>query len=221
MSINNPPTRPDQLPSVLPVFPLSSALLLPRGELPLNVFEPRYMAMIDDAMKSDRIIGMIQPRADESAESHPSLHAVGCAGKITQIAETGDGRYVLNLTGIARFRVAEELTVLTPYRQCVVSYDDFVRDLDPRQGDMDVDRADVLRALREFAEANRLKIDWKGIEQTPNEALVNALAMMSPFGPEEKQALLEAATLRSRAEVLVAITEIELARGHGSVSSLQ
>ena len=221
MSINNPPTRPDELPSVLPVFPLASALLLPRGELPLNVFEPRYVALIDDAMRADRIIGMIQPRSDSGMSDKPMLHAVGCAGKITQIAETGDGRYVLNLTGIARFRVTLELAVLTPYRQCIVTYDDFVHDLDSSGGEADVDRAGVLRALRDFAEANRLKIDWKGIEQTPNEALVNALAMMSPFGPEEKQALLEASSLRARAEVLVAITEIELARGQGSVSSLQ
>lgn len=221
MSINNPPTGPEALPSVLPVFPLASALLLPRGELPLNVFEPRYIAMIDDALKADRLIGMIQPRDEADGSDHSKLHAVGCAGRITQIAETGDGRYVLTLTGVARFRVSQELTVMTPYRQCKVTYDDFAQDFDTSIGESDVDRAGVLRALRDFAEANRLKIDWKGIEQTPNEALVNALAMMSPFGPNEKQALLEARSLRSRAEVLVAITEIELARGDGPASSLQ
>lgn len=221
MGINHPPSDADSVPSVIPVFPLVSALLLPRGELPLNVFEPRYLTMIDDALKADRIIGMIQPRGDASDDENPILHNVGCAGRITQIAETGDGRYMLTLTGLARFRVVEELVAMTPYRQCVVSYDEFATDFDIHTGESEVDRAGVLRALREFADANRLKIDWKGIEQTPNEALVNALAMMSPFGPDEKQALLEASTLRSRAEVLVAITEIELARGHGPISSLQ
>ncbi|MDB5649422.1 MAG: peptidase [Hyphomicrobiales bacterium] len=221
MGINHPPAGPDDVPAVIAVFPLSSALLLPRGELPLNVFEPRYIAMIDDAFKLDRIIGMIQPRGDNGDEETPVLHQVGCAGRITQIAETGDGRYMLTLTGLARFRIVNELSVLTPYRQCIVSYDEFATDFDIHTGESEVDRAGVLRALRDFAEANRLKIDWKGIEQTPNEALVNALAMMSPFGPDEKQALLVADTLRSRAEVLVAITEIELARGHGPISSLQ
>ena len=175
--------------------------------------------MIDDAMRSERMIGMIQPRPDSDMSKKPPLYGVGCVGKVTQFAETGDGRYVLSLTGVARFRILEELSVLTPYRQCSVSYDEFAHDLGV--GDEDVDRSGILRALRDFAEANRLKIDWQGIEQTPNEALVNALAMMSPFGPEEKQALLEASTLRSRAEVLVAITEIELARGEKSVTSLQ
>jgi Lon protease-like protein len=220
MGINNPPDGTDKLPIAIPVFPLTSVLLLPRGELPLNVFEPRYLAMFDDALRADRMIGMIQPR-DNGPDSYPTLHKVGCLGKITQFAESGDGRYVMTLTGVARFSLVEELSVLTPYRQCIVSYNDFTQDLLRSQGDSDVDRAGVLRALRNFAEANKLKIDWKSIEQTPNEALVNALAMMSPFGPDEKQALLEATSLSTRAEVLVAITEIELARGNGPISNLQ
>lgn len=219
MGINNPPDRIDALPTVIAVFPLVSALLLPRGELPLNIFEPRYLAMIEDAIRADRRIGMVQPRGD--GEAHPQLHDVGCLGKITQFAETGDGRFMITLTGIARFRIVEELSVLTPYRQGIVSYDEFKQDLLTDNDDSDMDRAGVLRTLRNFAEANRLKIDWKSIEQTPNEALVNALAMMSPFGPEEKQALLEAATLKARADVLIAITEIELARGNGPSTSLQ
>ncbi len=219
MGINNPPDRIDALPTVIAVFPLVSALLLPRGELPLNIFEPRYLAMIEDAIRADRRIGMVQPRGD--GEAHPQLHDVGCLGKITQFAETGDGRFMITLTGIARFRIVEELSVLTPYRQGIVSYDEFKQDLLTDNDDSDMDRAGVLRTLRNFAEANRLKIDWKSIEQTPNEALVNALAMMSPFGPEEKQALLEASTLKARADVLIAITEIELARGNGPSTSLQ
>jgi len=220
MGINNPTDRIDALPTVIPVFPLSSVLLLPRGELPLNIFEPRYLSMVEDALRADRIIGMAQPQ-DEQEGLRPTIHSVGCIGKITQFAETGDGRLMLTLTGLARFRVVEEMTVMTPYRQCLVSYEEFARDLVERDGENLVDRSTILKTLRNFAEANRLKIDWKGIEQTPNEALVNALAMMSPFGPDEKQALLEAKTLAMRADVLVAITEIELARGNGTSSNLQ
>jgi Lon protease-like protein len=220
MGINNPTDRIDALPTVIPVFPLSSVLLLPRGELPLNIFEPRYLSMVEDALRADRIIGMAQLQ-DEQEGLRPTIHSVGCIGKITQFAETGDGRLMLTLTGLARFRVVEEMTVLTPYRQCLVSYEEFARDLVERDGENLVDRSAILKTLRNFAEANRMKIDWKGIEQTPNEALVNALAMMSPFGPDEKQALLEAKTLAMRADVLVAITEIELARGNGTSSNLQ
>ena len=212
--------KPDDMPSVIPVFPLPGALLLPRGQMPLNVFEPRYLAMIDDALRAHRVIGMIQP-AIESAAAKPSLAAIGCAGRISQFAESGDGRYILTLTGVSRFRVAEEMEATTPYRQCRVDFDDFATDFDPRAGEADVDRPGVMRALREFAKANGLKIDWKGIEDAPNEALVNALSMMSPFGPKEKQALLEAKDLKSRADVLIAITEFDLVRGTGPHSSLQ
>jgi Lon protease-like protein len=220
MGINNPTDRIDALPTVIPVFPLASVLLLPRGELPLNIFEPRYLSMVEDALRADRIIGIAQSQ-DEQEGLRPTIHSVGCIGKITQFAETGDGRLMLTLTGLARFRVIEEMTVLTPYRQCLISYEEFARDLVERDGENLVDRSAILKTLRNFAEANRMKIDWKGIEQTPNEALVNALAMMSPFGPDEKQALLEAKTLAMRADVLVAITEIELARGNGTSSNLQ
>jgi Lon protease-like protein len=156
---------------------------------------------------------MIQPDAAHPGdESRPNLYKVGCVGRITQIAETGDGRYLLQLTGIARFRVEEELTVATPYRQCRVTYLPFVTDFTPRLGEERVDRASLLRSLSEFLDANDLKADWEGIEKAPSEALVNALAMMSPYGTAEKQALLEAPDLKTRAEILVAITEIELAK---------
>lgn len=206
----------EDCPKVIPVFPLEGALLLPRGQMPLNIFEPRYLAMIDDALRGHRTIGMIQPEPDSGRQSAtPGLLQVGCLGRITQLAETGDGRYIVTLTGIARFRLVEELSVATPYRQCRVSYDEFAIDFSARAGEGEVDRASLLKALRAFAKANDLKIDWKGINEAPNEALVNALSMMCPFGPREKQALLEAPSLKSRAEVLVAITEIELARGGG------
>ncbi|KFC63392.1 Peptidase S16, lon-like protein [Bosea sp. LC85] len=201
-------------PRVIPVFPLAGALLLPRGQMPLNIFEPRYIAMIDDALREHRTIGMIQPEPESGRPSAtPGLLQVGCLGRITQFAETGDDRYILTLTGIARFRIVEELSVTTAYRQCRVSYDDFAIDFIARAGEDEVDRNSLLRALRSFAKANDLKIDWKGINEAPNEALVNALSMMCPFGPREKQALLEASSLKNRADVLVAITEIELARG--------
>ncbi len=221
MVMNNPYSGPDEVPNVIAVFPLTGALLLPRGELPLNIFEPRYLAMIDDAMKSHRIIGMIQPEDRTSNRDVPVLLPVGCAGRITQLAESGDGRYLLTLTGIARFRIAEEIAATTPYRQCRIDFSDFLSDFTPRVGENAVDRDSVIRTLRDFAEANQLEIDWTSIHEAPNEALVNALAMMSPYGPKEKQALLEAPDLKARAEVLVAITEIELARGKNASSPLQ
>src|SRR3982074_972013 len=204
---------PGDLTAVIPVFPLPGALLLPRGQMPLNIFEPRYVAMIDDALRSGhRLIGMIQPdTAHPGPEDKPNLFTIGCVGRITQIAESGDGRYLLQLTGIARFRVEEELGVTTPYRQARVTYC-FTDDFTPRKGEDDVDRESLLRSLSMFLEANNLKADWEGIENAPNEALVNALAMMSPYGTAEKQALLEAPDLKTRAEILVAATEIELAK---------
>jgi uncharacterized protein len=214
MPMNAEYKNPGDLADVIPVFPLPGALLLPRGQMPLNIFEPRYVAMIDDALRSGlRLIGMIQPDdAHPGSESKPNLYKVGCVGRITQIAETGDGRYLLQLTGIARFRIDEELGVTTPYRQCRVSYSPFVDDFTARKGEDEVDRESLLRALSDFLKANDLKADWEGIENAPNEALVNALAMMSPYGTAEKQALLEAPDLKTRAEILVAVTEIELAK---------
>jgi uncharacterized protein len=205
---------PGDLPPTIPVFPLAGALLLPRGQMPLNIFEPRYLEMVDDTMADrHRLIGMIQPDTSHPGpESKPNLFKVGCVGRITQIAETGDGRYLIQLTGVARFRVEEELTVATAYRQCRVDYSPFADDFIARKGEEHVDRNAVLGALNAFLDANNLKADWEGIENAPNEALVNALAMMSPYGPAEKQAMLEAADLKTRAEILVAVTEIELAK---------
>ena len=159
---------------------------------------------------------MIQPDPEEGGSPPvPRLYRVGCAGRITQFAETGDGRYLITLTGVGRFRVEEELAVTTPFRCCRVAFDAFAADFQARAGEDEVDRPAVLKSLRDFVEANDLKVDWRGIEQAPNEALVNALWMMSPFGPREKQALLEAPDLKSRAEALIALTEIELARDDG------
>jgi Lon protease-like protein len=214
MPMNAVYRTPADLPQSIPVFPLSGALLLPRGQMPLNIFEPRYIAMIDDAMKSGhRLIGMIQPDAVHSgSEDNPNLFSVGCVGRVTDLSESGDGRYLLQLTGVCRFRVADEPAVTTAYRQCRVDYAPFADDLVARKGEDDVDRNALLESLSAFLKANNLKADWDGIEQAPNEALVNALAMMSPYGASEKQALLEAPDLKARAEMLIALTQIELAK---------
>jgi uncharacterized protein len=206
---------PDALPNAIAVFPLPGALLLPRGQMPLNIFEPRYLAMIEDTIRSPhRMIGMIQPDPAHPGrdQARPNLFKVGCVGRVTQFAESGDGRYLIQLTGIARFRIEEELPVSTPYRQCRVAYQSFIDDFTARKGEDEVDRKALLRALTDFLKANNLKADWEGIENAPNEALVNALAMMSPYGVAEKQAMLEAPNLKTRAEILVAVTEIELAK---------
>jgi Lon protease-like protein len=205
---------PADLPETIPVFPLAGALLLPRGQMPLNIFEPRYLEMVDDSLRDGRrLIGMVQPDPTHPGTAEgPSLYKVGCVGRITQLAETGDARYLLQLTGVARFRIVEELKVATGYRQCRVDFIPFSDDFVARKGEELVDRKAVLQALTAFLKANDLKADWQGIESAPNEALVNALAMMSPYDPAEKQAMLEAPDLKTRAEILVAVTEIALAR---------
>jgi Lon protease-like protein len=214
MPINAEYRGPSELPEIIPVFPLPGALLLPRGQMPLNIFEPRYLAMVDDALRDGhRLIGMIQPDVTRSRkEETPTLFSVGCVGRITQLAESGDGRYILELTGVARFRVIEEMVVLTPYRQCKVDFFAYLGDFTARKGEEAVDREALLEVLTDFLKANNLKVDWEGVESAPNEALVNALAMMSPYGPAEKQAMLEAPDLKTRAEILIAVTEMDLAK---------
>jgi uncharacterized protein len=214
MPMNAEYRGPADLPGVIPVFPLPGALLLPRGQMPLNIFEPRYLAMVDDALRDGhRLIGMIQPEpAQDGRKDKPKLFAVGCVGRITQLSETGDGRYLIELTGVSRFRIEEEIRAATEYRQCRVTYAPFAGDFVARKGEQQVDRAALLGALRQFLKTNNLEADWEGIEKAPNEALVNALSMMSPYGTQEKQALLEAPDLKTRAEILVAITQIELAK---------
>ena len=215
MPINIEYRGPADLPEILPVFPLPGALLLPRGQMPLNIFEPRYLSMVDDSLRDGhRLIGMIQPDVAHSPKNSdkPALFRVGCVGRITQLAESGDGRYILELTGVSRFKVVEELEVLTAYRQCKVDFFTFVDDFTARMGEDEVDREALLSVLADFLKANNLKVDWEGVESAPNEALVNALAMMSPYGTAEKQAMLEAPDLKTRAEILIAVTEMDLAK---------
>ncbi len=212
---------PADMPETIPVFPLTGALLLPRGRLPLNIFEPRYLAMTNDAMSGTRIIGMIQPEKPETSTPPPLFH-VGCAGRIVAYEETGDGRILITLSGIGRFRLRDELNVGTLYRQCRVDFAEFAGDFAADPTGSTVDRQALLRTLKDYLEANRIQADWSGIRDAPIEALVNGLSMMSPFGTREKQALLEAPDLKSRAELLIAITEFSLAEpGEDGETSLQ
>ncbi|KXF79377.1 ATP-dependent protease [Paramesorhizobium deserti] len=214
----------NDIPEIIPVFPLKAALLLPNGQMPLNIFEPRYIEMLDAVMAGKRIIGMIQPclDGDNHAAARPvsDLCEVGCMGRVTTYAETGDGRILITLQGICRFRVLDEVTNRLPFRQCRVA--PFLADLEESSGAEEINRNALLKAFRDYLDANDLDADWDSISRAGNETLVNALAMMSPFGPAEKQALLEAADLKTRAETLIAITEIALAKDNDDFgSSLQ
>ncbi len=212
-----------EIPDCVPVFPLSGALLLPRSHLPLNIFEPRYLAMIDEALATHRVIGMVQPRFDGPEASDPDappLCEVGSLGRIISFQESGDGRYLIQLAGICRFKVLEEVDEGDLFRRVRISAEDFAADLDTETGEEDVDRNALIEAFQSYLDANDLEADWKSVRSASNEALVNTLAMMSPYGPAEKQALLEAPDLRARAATLVAITEIELARQSGDKPTL-
>jgi Lon protease-like protein len=197
------------LPQVIPLFPLAGVILLPRGQLPLNVFEPRYLNMVDDAMAGDRMIGMIQPAGGPSRL--PSLSAVGCAGRITSFAETSDGRYLITLTGLSRFRLGSELPSSAPYRQARAAFEAFEDDLAPSPDPDRFDRESLLLALRAYLDRRELDVDWEAAETAPAEALVNSLAMALPFMPGEKQALLEAAALGDRSATLTALLSIDAA----------
>lgn len=210
--------KASDLPSLIPVFPLGGALLLPRTQLPLNIFEPRYLQMVDDALARDRIIGMIQPDGPEAltmesdADAKPALCTVGCAGRITSFLEADDGRYLITLTGVCRFRVIDELETITPYRQCQIDTREFSPDLKAGAGEDDVSRERLLEILKVYLETRGLGVDWEAIKNAPNENLVNSLSAISPYGPSEKQALLEAKTLEDRNQMLIALTEMTLAR---------
>jgi uncharacterized protein len=204
------------LPKTLKLFPLPGALLLPRSELPLNIFEPRYLAMVSDALGGDRLIGMIQPERENSDLSgSPPLFKIGCAGRITSYAETPDDRVLINLTGISRFAIEEELTVKSPYRQVKADFAPFTDDLVPGHRENEVDRPGLLKAFRAYLDANDLQTDWKEVEHASTEALVNTLSVLAPYESRDKQALLEAASLKARADILVALTEMNLARAGG------
>lgn len=201
--------RAGDLPQVIPVFPLDGALLLPGGELPLQIFEPRYLNMVDDVMAGDRVIGMIQTKGGD--RSRPILADVGCVGRITSYAETSDGRYLITLTGVCRFEPGEEISIRTPYRQVRARYDRFDADLaqDEQTLASTAVRERFGRALKRYLNRRELDIDWETATTAPLEPLVNSLAMGLPFDPPEKQALLEAPDLTGRFEALTALLEID------------
>ncbi len=205
-----PYRRTADLPQVIPVFPLDGAVLLPGGDLPLQIFEPRYLNMIDDVMAGDRIIGMIQLKSG-GERLRPKLADVGCAGRITSYAETSDGRYLITLTGICRFQAGEELNLRTPYRQLKANYDRFEADLgeDEETEAAEEARNRFAKALKRYLNRRELDIDWQTAASAPLEALVNSLSMGLPFEPAEKQALLEAPDLTGRFEALTTLLEID------------
>lgn len=218
---------PADIPRRLAVFPLKGAILLPRALLPLSIFEPRYLAMFDDAMRGSRLIGIVQPvglggETGSPSERHAPLKRIGCVGRVSTYQEIdGARRLLVSLYGIARFEIAGEVDDGAPYRTCEVTVSRFAADLE-EAADVGVDRPRLLETLRRYLQSHRMEADWQTINRLGDEALVNALAVASPFGPEEKQALLEAADPAERAQVLITLAEMELASGSdGSSSSMQ
>lgn len=204
---------PSELPQTIPVFPLSGALLLPRSRLPLHIFEPRYLQMLQDALKTEaRLIGMVQPNEVPGRNGH-GLQAIGCAGRIMQFSETEDGRYLITLGGVSRFRVLKEVEGFAPYRRCDVSWEGFDRDTGPEESDKCFDRNAFLQLLERYFDARELSADWDTLREADDELLINSLSMMLDFEPEEKQALLEAPSLATRRETLVTLLEFQLRGG--------
>ena len=215
---------PDHLPDVIPVFPLSGALLLPGSQLPLHIFEPRYRTMVTDAMKGERLIGMIQPKgagADDDHSHEPPVYKIGCVGKMTAFQEMEDGRFVITLTGVRRFRVEEELKErTTPYRLMRVSYAGFENDLVAQSVDT-VDRDTLMSKIRAYVDVQGYSVKWEAIEATDSETLIDLTATLAPFEPSEKQALLEAETLNQRASIVLTLLDMAVADSKGPSGSLQ
>ena len=201
----------EDLPAVLPIFPLPGALLLPRGHLPLNIFEQRYLNMVRDALAGDRLIGMVQPREDCDDFGKAAVFGIGCAGRIASFNETDDGRYLITLRGLLRFRIGDELALQDGYRRVAAGFAGFEADLQPEE--IDIDREPLLQALRSFFDERELSVEWEAVESLDNENLVNTMAMLCPFDPPEKQALLEAEDLATRAQVLSAVLEMSTVEG--------
>jgi Lon protease-like protein len=216
------PGSTDELPNDVPVFPLAGALLLPFAHRPLNVFEPRYVQMVDDALRSDRLIGLIQPReaAEESPKGRVPLKPIGCLGRISHFDEVEDGRYFIILDGLCRFDLGSEVVTDAPYRRFHIATDRFASDFDHEHGAVAVDRKRFLKMMRDYAEFANLELNWEEIDKTGTADLVNFCCMVSPYGAAEKQVLLEADSLVARAETLIAMAEVEMARS-GTGAPLQ
>ena len=203
------------MPKTIPVFPLPGALMLPRSRLPLHIFEPRYLQMIDDCLKSEhRLIGMVQPRAQKAGDGR-MMQSIGCVGRLTQFSETEDRRYLVTLAGISRYRITKEIAGFQPYMQADVSWDGFDRDLGRTEKDAGFDRPAFLDLLHRYFEAQNLSTDWSSLKDAEEELLINSLSMLCPFEPEEKQALLEAPSLATRRETVVTLMEFALRKGSG------
>ncbi|MGI9389577.1 MAG: LON peptidase substrate-binding domain-containing protein [Boseongicola sp.] len=201
------------LPDAIPVFPLPGALLLPRSRLPLHIFEPRYLAMIDDTLKTThRLVGMVQPRSDKT-QSDFDLHSIGCAGKLTSFTETEDGRYMITLSGVSRFRLGDAVEGFTPYRRCIANWEGFDRDLGTSEHDTEFDRESFFEILGRYFTTEGLQTDWASLKEAEDELLINSLSMLCPFEPEDKQALLESPSLKCRRETLVTLIEFALRSG--------
>lgn len=211
--------KPADLPDTLPLFPLIGAVLLPRARLPLHIFEPRYLAMIEDCLKSDRrLIGMIQPRGEGQP---PPLTRVGCAGRLTSFTELEDGRFMITLTGVARFALVEEVAGFVPYRRAKVDFAPYLADLVRAEPDPDFDRPPFLRDLSRYLAAHKMGTDWSNLKEADDEMLVNVLSMLCPFEPEEKQALLEAVSLPARRKSLETLISMALKAPGGNEERLQ
>lgn len=193
----------DALPGTVSVFPLEGALLLPGGQLPLRIFEPRYLNMVADALADDRLIGMVQPCEESVEQGSAKVYRTGCLGRLTAFSETDEGHYLITLTGLIRFTIDSELPLRRGYRRVVPSFAAFRADLE--EDTASIDRGELLDALCCYFSSNGIEGDWEAIEETPDEKLVTSLAMICPFGPPEKQALLEAPTLSERAATMTAI----------------
>jgi Lon protease-like protein len=204
-----PPPRPDDLPTEFPVFPLAGALLLPRGRLPLNIFERRYLAMVEDSLGAGRLFGLIQPDPHRpESESGPGLYRVGCLGRLSSFSETDDGRYLITLTGLIRFAVAGELAMGRGYRRVRAVFSSYLTDLEITSGPVDIEREPLLAALRGYFVRRNFEANWDAVRRMPDDALVTTLSMICPFEPAEKQALLEAATDADRAATLLALLQM-------------
>ncbi|MGB3176548.1 MAG: LON peptidase substrate-binding domain-containing protein [Albidovulum sp.] len=205
-----------ELPGKIPLFPLPGALLLPRARLPLQIFEPRYLAMLEEVLKTPhRLIGMIQPRPGPAGQ--PRLAGIGCAGRVVAFSETDDGRYMITLEGITRYRLLREISGFAPYLMGEVACEDFTRDRGPAETDPGFDRASLMELLRRYFAAQALSTDWNGLKEAADEMLINSLSMLCPFEPADKQALLEAPSLRTRRETLVTLMEFALRGGDGEM----
>jgi len=215
------PESPASLPDRIPIFPLPGAILLPGGRLPLNIFEPRYLAMTRDAMKGARMIGMIQPSDPGSDEFEPPVFGTGCLGRIVDFSETGDGRYMIALSGVCRFNVVEELSRDTPYRQVTPDYEPFRADFLSSDDPQGVNRDELLAALRAFLDSRGLKADWDAAKRASDTVLVNSLSMVLPMTPAEKQALLEAASVADRATTMTALMQMAMLEGDDGDAPVQ